>query len=259
MATKSSFRLQFVTVTGASVSLASQWLDKYDWNLQESINGYLNQDSYSRARPLKIDSKLNAIYDKYKDSNNENKIDINGTIAYLEDLNFDPEHPISLTLAFFLEAPTMGVFTKEKFLNKWQNEKINSRSGMREFILRLHNDLETNHELFQELYNFTFGFLMEVPGQRLLNYELAVDYWRLLLMNKKEFEPCYGRLEQWFDFILNEYKRGLSNDTWKMFYLFIKTIALKDPSNFEDYDEMSAWPSVIDEYIEYLKENKLLN
>lgn len=100
MATKSSFRLQFVTVTGASVSLASQWLDKYDWNLQESINGYLNQDSYSRARPLKIDSKLNAIYDKYKDSNNENKIDINGTIAYLEDLNFDPEHPISLTLAF---------------------------------------------------------------------------------------------------------------------------------------------------------------
>lgn len=219
----------------------------------------MNNESRSKVKTIKIDPKLNSIYDKYKDTHNENKIDINGTIAYLEDLNIDPEDPISLTLAYFLESPTMGVFTKEKFLNKWQSEKITSLSSMREYILKLHKSLEANDELFQDLYNFTFNFLMEVPGQRLLNYELAVDYWKLLFMNRKDFEPCFGRLNQWFDFISNEYKRGLSNDTWKMFYLFVKTIMLKDPSNLQDYDEMSAWPSVIDEYVEYLKENELLN
>lgn len=223
------------------------------------MNAYLNQENSSKSKPLKIDSKLIAIYDKYKDGDNEDRIDINGTIAYLEDLRLDPDDPTSLMLAFFLESPSMGVFLRDKFLSKWQAEKIDSLKGMREFTLNLYEQLAANESLFQGVYNYTFEFLMEVPGQRLLSYELAIDYWKLLFMNRDEFKPCYQRLEQWFDFVSSEYRRGFSKDTWQMFYLFIKNIALQDPTHFKDYDEMSAWPSVIDEYIEYLKENELLN
>lgn len=43
-----------------------------------------------------------------------------------------------------------------------------------------------------------------------------------------------------------------------MFYLFLKEVVLPDPENFKDYDEMAAWPSIVDEYIEYLRDTNLL-
>ena len=67
-----------------------------------------------------------------------------------------------------------------------------------------------------------------------------------------------SRIEQWFEFVRNEYKRSFLKDSWSMFYLFFKDIIIKDPEKFTDYDEMAAWPSVMDEYFEYLRENELL-
>lgn len=67
-----------------------------------------------------------------------------------------------------------------------------------------------------------------------------------------------SRTDQWYTFIENVYKRPLSRDSWIMFYSFVLEIIFDDPTDMVKYSEMSSWPSVIDEYVEYLRESGLL-
>lgn len=239
--------------------MATKWLEEHKWNLESAIDAYLSrQVSQEKKKPSSYDPKLVEIFDKYSEEGDSNRIDVDGTILYLEDLGFDPEDPISLTLAFFLKAPSMGVFERAAFLDHWQEAKCNTLPKMKKYITAFHEEVYQKDNLFQELYNFTFGFLMEVPGQRLLSYETAADYWKLLLLQNASFSNCTERLNQWLEFVTDTYKKNFSRDSWQMFYIFARTVIATDPKTMKDYDEMSAWPSVIDEYIEYLKDNKLM-
>lgn len=77
-------------------------------------------------------------------------------------------------------------------------------------------------------------------------YETAIDYWNLLLAGK------FPLLDQWVTFVSTIYKRNVSKDTWNMIWDFAKYMR-QDP-NLEEYDEEGAWPSAIDEFVEYLKQ-----
>ncbi|ABN65156.2 predicted protein [Scheffersomyces stipitis CBS 6054] len=284
---KNSVKQQFVDITGASSATASKFLDSNNYNLQRAVDAYFNSPSSKKSSAPVFDKALVAIFENYRDEDNESQIDINGTMQYLEDLEIEPEDPQSLTLAFFLHSPRMGVFSKSQFLKQWQQYGINSIDGMKKFLAQYHESLLYNEENFYEensnlgygkkepvtfkkLYDFTFDFLMEVENQKLLDYQTAIDYWTLLLplvvntaVKDGSLQPdkratVESRIEQWFEFVRNEYKRSFSKDSWSMFYLFFKDIIIKDPEKFTDYDEMAAWPSVMDEYFEYLRENELL-
>lgn len=157
----------------------------------------------------------------------------------------------------------MGVFTKEDFLSRWSSEGINTISKMKIFIDNYHSQLTLESDRFKQIYGFAFDFLMENQNQKLLGYDIAIEYWKLLLESNinetyNDYESIKERLHQWYTFINEEHKRNISKDSWEMFYIFFVTILVKDPKSFGDYDEMSAWPSFIDGYVEYLKENSLL-
>lgn len=209
--------------------------------------------------PIKADRDLQALYEKYQDPANPTQIDIDGTLAYLEDLQFDPEDLISLTLAFVLESPTTGVFEKDKFLAVWQEQGIKTVPAMKKYIASRHNAILADLGEFEKLYKFTFDFIKAGPADKTVNYELAVSYWQLLFGSLDELQESQGRLQEWYEFVGTEYKRDFSRDSWNMFYAFLKDIIRHDPQKFTGYDEMSAWPSVIDEYVEYLVDNDKLN
>ncbi|ODV79340.1 uncharacterized protein CANTADRAFT_6477 [Suhomyces tanzawaensis NRRL Y-17324] len=271
---RATLQQQFVEITNTNVPTATKYLELHEYNLNKAIDGYLSaatstSKKLSRAKP---DPKIAAIFDKYKDASDPDKIDINGTLQYLEDLGIEPEDPLSLTLAYFLHSPSVGVFLKSEFLARW-NGKASDLPGMSKYIKTFHENTihstkdQDGDEDFHKLYDFTFGFLMELENQKLLDYELAIEYWKLLLpivisvsgADTDTVEHINKRTQQWYDFVSNEYTRAFSKDSWSMFYLFFKEIVVSDPVGFKDYDEMAAWPSVMDEYIEYLKENELLN
>jgi DCN1-like protein 1/2 len=76
--------------------------------------------------------------------------------------------------------------------------------------------------------------------------DTAVAYWNLLLV------PRHPIVTEWTTFVTENYKRGISKDTWNMILEFT-TYYESDPS-LASYDEEAAWPSVIDEFVEYLRE-----
>lgn len=68
------------------------------------------------------------------------------------------------------------------------------------------------------------------------------------------FAPCSSTqsnyLAEWISFLRTEKKgRSISKDVWTLFLDFTTDI----DTNFEKYDIDAAWPSVIDEFVEYAK------
>ncbi|KAI5952910.1 DCN1 [Candida jiufengensis] len=286
---KTQLKNQFCELTTTSLSTATKYLEASNYDLTRSIELYYdkqaekelnNNNKLNKSTTTTINSKLNKIYDKYKDSLNPNQIDIEGTLKYLEDLDIDPDDPKALSLAFLLNSPKLGIFKKDDFLTIWQYYKVYDLLMMKVFIKNFYNDilhnknnyidLKTNQTInFKKFYDFTFKFLIETENQKVLNIELATEYWKLLLplvisvhnetesnLNKDKIEE---RINQWYEFLIKfDQRKIITFDTWSMFYQFLIEIIINDPINLSKYDEMAAWPSKIDEYMEYLNENELI-
>jgi DCN1-like protein 1/2 len=250
---RSTARNQLVAITGCTPATATSLLEKHNWKLEEAVNAYL-ENGLSRTTPVASDPQIEHIYNTYQDQGDPERIDVDGVLRYLEDLGIEPEDPKSLTLAFFLEAPSMGVFTRAKFIGNWSRTTARSVAEMKQYIESLHSTIQDDPLQFVQLYNFTFDFSMENPGQRLLAIDTAVEYWKMLLYQRREFEGCQARFDQWFLF-LTTHKKAITKDTWRMVYLFFKEVVAADPSGLLGYDEMASWPSVIDEYIEWLRDS----
>jgi len=56
-------------------------------------------------------------------------------------------------------------------------------------------------------------------------------------------------VEWWFDFLNEKGGKGVSKDTWNMFLEFVRTI----DSGFMNYNMDGAWPSTIDDFVEWAK------
>ncbi|KAK6461379.1 Cullin binding-domain-containing protein [Scheffersomyces coipomensis] len=279
---------EFVEITQSSSIIAASYLKNNNNNLERAIQQYFENTKKSQSQDnTKYDPKLIKLYESYQDSENNQLISIEGTIQYLEDLHIEPEDLESLTLAYLLNSTKIGEFEKPKFLKFWTSYKINDLKKMSKFIKDIHHKLITDDTVeikstdsdgastasFKNVYEYTFSGLLEVANQNKIDYVLCTEYWKLLipiLINRElkqegqdstidERESLiYTRLNQWYEFLDIEYKQHVSHDKWTMFYLFVKDIIITDPSTLKDYDEMAAWPSVFDEYVNYLRENELL-
>lgn len=211
---------------------------------------------YGSSAPPAKRTKLNnshiaAIFDKYKDNETGN-IEIEGTIQYLEDLGYDAEDPVALVLAYFLESPSTGVFKKDSFINQWSHKNAETISEMKSVLSNFKIKLAHDDEFLKQVYDFTFGFIIE-GSQKKISHEDAVLYWQLLLSDRFPRE-----VKLWTEYIYEDWQKPISRDAWNMFFLFLKESFSTDPQ-LQNYDEAAAWPSIIDGFVEWLRENNMLN
>ena len=91
-----------------------------------TVNNHVPRD------PLR--ERLNRIFDQYKGtvlarsevvdeldvSSTEDIINIEGTMSYFQAIELDPEDPVGVALAYQLEAPSLGVFNRQGFVEGWR-------------------------------------------------------------------------------------------------------------------------------------------
>ncbi|KAI0750366.1 potentiating neddylation domain-containing protein [Irpex lacteus] len=140
---------------------------------------------------------------------------------------------------------------------------------MKASLIRLRDKLGSDAHYFQQVYNYAFEF-SRPAGQRSLALEMAQGLWALLiphglqggaLSHKREDgeDDAMGidedgwqeeYLDWWFEHLKEKGVKGVSKDVWQMFLEFVRTIDAK----FEKYDLEAAWPSAIDDFVEYAKQ-----
>merc|ERR1719506_1728633 len=98
----------------------------------------------------------------------------------------------------------------------------------------------------KEIYAFTFQFALD-QGQKCLPVEMCVEFWKLLLKDH------FVLLDKWIAFVEARCKNAISKDTWMMLY----DLATQVKPDLSDYDVNGAWPVLLDEFVEQVKEQKI--
>jgi len=264
---------QFCAVTGASTKDARKFLDKYK-RADVAIDAYYNNpaefatSTRHQHTAVPSSSKLTTLFNQYKDPHAD-EITIDGTIKLCEDLGVNPEDVVLLAIAFELKSRRIGEWNKQGWIEGWKNLGCDSITAMRVVLPELRNKLATDPAYFRKVYHHTFDFARS-EGQRSLAIDTAQDFWKLLLPHglaggavshtkdvsedgdvSMEHEDGWQSeyLQWWFDFLNEKGGKGVSKDTWAMFLDFVRTIN----STFINYDMEAAWPSTIDDFVEYAK------
>jgi len=264
---------QFCSVTGASTRDARKFLETHK-RLDIAIDAYYdNPHAFSTPGRRKGESsapsnhKILHLFEKYKEPESE-EITIDGTIKFCADLNVNPEDVVLLAIAYELKSPGVGQWTKSGWLEGWKNIGADSISEMKNSLVKLRDQLGSDSEYFEKVYKYTFDFARN-DGQRSLGLETAQAFWSLLIPHglaggalsripmqddDEDVEMDEGGegwkeeyLQWWFDFLNGRGGKGVTKDTWIMFFAFIRSI----DAEFSEYDADDAWPSTIDDFVAY--------
>jgi DCN1-like protein 1/2 len=141
---------------------------------------------------------------------------------------------------------------------------------MKPVLKTLSDKLASDSSYFHKVYNHTFD-LARNEGQRSLTLESAQAFWEMLLpyglkggalsyirsaktgedvdmdSDDSGFQEEY--VQWWLDFLNERGGKGVTKDTWQMLFEFIRTT----DSRFSNYDMEAAWPSTIDDFVDYAR------
>ena len=86
---------------------------------------------------------------------------------------------------------------------------------------------------FRNFYNFVFDYLKE--DKKALLVDVAVTAWKIVLKDKP-----WPLLNDFIDFLTNEYKKAITKDTWQQLWHFMQSY----PKNLNDYDATTCKRSI---------------
>lgn len=252
---KEARSLEFIEIAGTSPAEATRILKLHAYRLQPALDAFYNDPAAMRLADAhraagkggQSAKKLNKLWEKYRDSTNAEETDVDGTIRYCDDLGISPDDVVMLAIAWYTKAPTMGRFRRESWVDAWKASRNDTIELQREYVDTLRNDLKSS-DTFRQVYNFTFDYAKN-EGQKSMMLDVASDLWTLLVPLDPTANFSAEHLEWWIDFLVRRGSKAVSKDTWILFLEFTRTI---DPE-FSQHDEEAAWPSVIDDFVDFAR------
>jgi DCN1-like protein 1/2 len=121
----------------------------------------------------------------------------------------------------------------------------------------LKSDLANSKETYTKVYQYTFQ-LAKPAGQKAVPLDHATTYWELLFTSPLSAVQWKSETSDWttwwIEFLNSEWKRSINKDVWNQTLKFAM-LTLEDES-MSFWSEEASWPSVIDEFVEWVKKEK---
>lgn len=171
----------------------------------------------------------------------------NGTMKLCEDLDVTPEHVLMLTVAWKLNCKAMGEITLEEWMEGMSKLECDNPAKLQAKLPALHaeiNNQPTMKSLFRYAYDFARS-INENVAQRTIDRETATHMLNVLLRGR------WVGLAKFLQYLEDTDVKVMNKDQWCSVYEFSHTILL----DFSNYDDMEAWPIMLDEYVEWAKEH----
>jgi DCN1-like protein 1/2 len=118
-------------------------------------------------------------------------------------------------------------------------------------------ELPGNRELFERIYKYAFT-IAKTANSRQAALEQAIEFWKLLfgspLSPIKWNSANTPWLDWWEEFLTTSFKKSINKDMWNETLKFAKLTLTDDAMTF--WTEDSSWPSVIDDFVDWVKTEK---
>ncbi|XP_054163210.1 DCN1-like protein [Oppia nitens] len=231
---------QFMQLTNCSEKIAFNCLIQNEWRLEVACDAFFtNPDIYMKT----VDKKrIDQLFNKY--SQNTDKIQIDGCIQLLEDLNLRPNDRKVLILAQKMRAQKQCEFTRQEFITGMIDINCDSIAALNQRLVEFDNELNTDLNKLRDLYLFAWNY--GKPSEaKTMDWEVAIEYWTLLLYN------CVNKqlLQLWIEFV-SKNRKAVTRDTWNLLLEFTTSV---DPQ-LTNYDFDGAWPTMIDDFVLWARE-----
>jgi DCN1-like protein 1/2 len=115
--------------------------------------------------------------------------------------------------------------------------------------------LSSDMALFKRVYKHTFVCSKE-RGQKALPLENAIIYWQMLFSppGRRWVTASVNWLDLWLDFLQKKWTKSVNKDMWNQTFEFFQKSMQDETLSF--WSEDGAWPSVIDDFVAYIKEQR---
>jgi len=189
------------------------------------------------------------LFSKYKGMGEEPpRIDTDGVLAMLDDLELDPMALEVLVLCFVCDAQTQASFSRDEFLLGLAKLKSSKVASLKSALVQYTKQVTADPDTFEQLYMFAFAYMREGSN---LSREVATAYWGLMLPTQQEIVFC----AEFGDFLedpecVKEYSipRGISKDVWRQMLSFFRELK-PDLTGYDD----ECCPSLADSFVEYME------
>merc|ERR1711971_457 len=233
---------------GCNDSTAQTILEQHGWKVAEGINHFFNNRHLYPELKQGNKSKLERIWKDYQDDEDDTIMSEAGMIKFFKDVGVNPESHETLAISWHLQCSEMGLLQREEFVNGFSKAGCSDKKDMKKQMAQVCRSL-SDEKQFKAFYKWVFHHVKEDEKKKTIPTPLAVQLWRIVLSTRN-----LGLLDGWLDFCEAKQEsdlKAVSRDVWEQLYDF-----LRETKNMNDYDENGAWPVAIDEFMEYLAEQK---
>jgi len=196
---------------------------------------------------------LEKLYEKFKaigvnlseSGETEDVIKGQGLLQYSQDMSIVDDKDPGLLLIFWklnVSHEKCWELTRGEFIGGWSIHGCSTVAQMKKKLDSWRGEVK-NATKFKSFYNYVFDYLKE--DKKILALEEATTVWDMLGMNVRW--PLMGN---WISYLQD--KKAVSRDTWRLFLNFTEQY----PNNLDSYDTDGCWPSLIDEFVEYMHKGK---
>lgn len=186
---------QFIAITNTDEATAIYCMGQNDWKIELATDSYFTDPVRYFVEPkVKVDrNKIEALFNKYRDSVDEDKMLATGISRFCEDAALDPTSSTVLILAWKFKAATQCEFTRAEFVGGMSELGCDTMDKLRRKCETLDKEVQDSTS-FKDFYLFTFNFAKN-PGQKSLELDMAIAYWNIVLRGRFKF------LDLWCSFL----------------------------------------------------------
>lgn len=142
----------------------------------------------------------------------------------------------------------------EAWLNPSSCESVDKQKG---YIKNLKRELPVSRDLFERIYKYAFT-IAKTGNSKQATLDQAIVFWDLLFSSNlspiKWSSASTPWLDWWKEFLTTSFKKSVNKDMWNETLKFAKLTLADEDMTF--WTEESSWPSVIDDFVEWVKNEK---